>query len=200
MKGQYSCLDRRLMMESHQLQELISELQNGDVHQRRAATSKLSNSQDIEVVPWLIKAYADADSVVRNRAMEGLNIIGSKEALDFLVSRGIAIRDPFLLRRARLTKAGAVAGLVGTEVGLEIWGLLMTFLVDDAYLYLVIAFCVIPYALLGAVAGAVIGRSSIKRDRDNTHTRIAFHFVIVTSSIAGLIIGALPYIFNELWY
>ena len=188
------------MMESHQLQELISQLQNGDVHQRRAATSKLSNSQAMEVVPWLIKAYADADSVVRNRATEGLNIIGSKEALDFVTSKGIAVRDPFLLRRARLTKAGAWAGLVCAEVGLEIWGLLMTFLVDDAYLYLVIAFCVVPYALLGAVAGAVIGWLNIKRDDDIVHNRTALRFVIVISSIAGLIIGASPYIFNEMWY
>jgi len=186
-------------MESHRLQELISDLQNGDVHHRRAATSKLSNSQDIDV-PWLIKAYSDTDSTVRFRAIEGLNTIESKEALDFLTSKGIAVRDPFVLRQARLTNVGAWAGLVGTEIGLEIWGLLMTFIVDEAYLYLVIAFCFIPYALLGAAAGAVIGRLSIKRDYDNVHIRTALRFVIVRSSIAGLIIGALPYIFNELWY
>jgi|GEM_PF-6469898 len=187
-------------MESHQLQELISDLQNGDVHERRAATSKLSNSQDIEAVPWLIKAYDDADSTVRFRAIDGLNSIGSKEALDFLTSKGSAVRDPFVLRQGRLMKAGAWAGLVGAQAGLVIWGLLMTFIVDDSYLYLVIAFCLIPYALLGAAVGAVIGRLSLKRDYDNAHIRTALRLVIVGSSIAGLIIGAVPYIYTELWY
>ena len=192
-------------MESHQLEELISELQNGDVHQRRAATSKLSKSQDVVAVPWLIKAYDDADSIVRFRAIEGLNVIGSKEALDFLTSKGITVRDPFLLRRSRYMKAGAWAGLVGVEIGLLAGGLFMISFVDPGYIYLIIAFvCVYPYALIGVAAGALIARLSIKRDNNPRNNSAIFRNGIIKSGIGGLASGILLYVFlwvtNYLFY
>ena len=192
-------------MESHQLQELISDLQNGDVHRRRAATSKLSNSQAIEAVPWLIKAYDDVDSTVRYRAIDGLNIIGSKEALDFLISKGIAVQDPFSLRRSRATKAGAWAGLVGVETGLLAGGIFMMSYVDPGYIYLMIAFaCVYPYALIGVAAGALTGRLSIKRDNDPENVRTVLRQGVINSGMAGMAMGILLYVVlwftNELLY
>jgi hypothetical protein len=74
------------MMETDQLQQLITQLQNGNDKQRRVASFKLSKSKDPSVVPALISAYNDKDSSVRQNVFDGLRSIGSKEALDFLAS------------------------------------------------------------------------------------------------------------------
>ena len=74
-------------MKEQALQKLISDLQNGDVRQRRIASYKLGKSQNPAVVPALIQASNDADSSVRQNVFDGLHNIGSHEALNFLNSR-----------------------------------------------------------------------------------------------------------------
>jgi len=73
-------------MEKQRLQELISELQNGTDRQRRAASFKLSNSNEPGAVSALIQACSDSDGSVRQNALNGLRSIGNKEALDYLDS------------------------------------------------------------------------------------------------------------------
>ena len=81
-------------METNQLQKLISELQNGNDQQRRAASYKLRNFTDATAVQALISAYADKDSTVRLNVIDGLRNIGSKEAQEFLISQGQSIQAP----------------------------------------------------------------------------------------------------------
>ncbi len=73
-------------MDTDQLQQLITQLQNGNDQQRRAASYKLSKSKDPSVGPALMNAYNDKDSSVRQNVFDGLRSIGSKEAMDFLAS------------------------------------------------------------------------------------------------------------------
>ena len=81
-------------MDEQNLQKLISELQNGNDQQRRAASYKLSKSNNPIAVPTLIHSYTDADSSVRQNAIDGLRNIGSKEAQEFLISQGQSIQAP----------------------------------------------------------------------------------------------------------
>jgi hypothetical protein len=74
------------IMERKQLDQLVTQLHNGNDRQRRAASYKLSKSKDPSVVPALISAYNDKDSSVRQNLFDGLRSIGSEEALDFLAS------------------------------------------------------------------------------------------------------------------
>jgi uncharacterized RDD family membrane protein YckC len=76
-------------MDKLKLQQLIEELKSGNDRQRRAASYKLGKSKDQDAVPALIIAYNDKDSSVRQNAVEGLKIIRSKEAVEFLVSHDI---------------------------------------------------------------------------------------------------------------
>lgn len=75
-------------MDQEQVQNLISELQNGNERQRRAAAYKLRNFKDEIVVQALIGAYTDSDSSVRQNAVDGLRLIGTEEARNFLISHG----------------------------------------------------------------------------------------------------------------
>jgi len=77
---------------SRQLQPLITELQSGNVRQRRAASYKLGKSQDPAAVPALISAYNDPDGSVHQNVIDGLRRIGSKEALAFLESLEVFIK------------------------------------------------------------------------------------------------------------
>ncbi|HKZ44084.1 MAG TPA: HEAT repeat domain-containing protein [Anaerolineales bacterium] len=74
---------------SKQVQLLITELQSGNVKQRRSASYKLGKSQDPAAVSVLIGAFNDSDSIVRNNVIEGLRKIGSGEATAFLESHKI---------------------------------------------------------------------------------------------------------------
>jgi len=74
-------------MKPDQLQRLILELQDGSNRQRRAAAFKLGRSGAPTAVPALINAYNDADGLVRQNALDGLRLIASVEALDFLAVR-----------------------------------------------------------------------------------------------------------------
>ena len=68
---------------------LLSELQNGDDRQRRAASYRLGKSRDPDVVPYLIKAYNDPDPTVRRNVIDGLRqmaTLGTYEASCFLDS------------------------------------------------------------------------------------------------------------------
>lgn len=76
------------------MQVLISELQNGNDQKRRAASYKLRNFKEPAAVKALINAYADADSSVRQNALDGLRAIGSQEAQEFLISKGQSITSP----------------------------------------------------------------------------------------------------------
>ena len=76
-------------MNEQELQKLISELQNGNAQQRRAASYKLSKSKNAAAVPALIQACNDADNSVRQNVKDGLRNIGSPE-VTFLSSHVIS--------------------------------------------------------------------------------------------------------------
>ncbi len=76
-------------MNKDKLHQLIEQLKNGNDRERRAASYKLGKSKDEEAVPALIIAYNDNDGSVRQNAVEGLKLIRSKEAVEFLVSHDI---------------------------------------------------------------------------------------------------------------
>jgi|CXWL01.1.fsa_nt_gi hypothetical protein len=69
--------------------ELITDLQQGNDRQRRAASYKLGKFRDSAAVTVLIGAYNDTDSSVRQNVIDGLRRIGTQEALDFLNSHNI---------------------------------------------------------------------------------------------------------------
>jgi hypothetical protein len=77
-------------MNKQELQKLISELQNGNAQQRRAASYKLGKSKELAAVPALINAYNDSDGSVRQNVIGGLRNISSPEALDFLNSQVVS--------------------------------------------------------------------------------------------------------------
>lgn len=79
-------LQKKKANADQKLQKLITELQQGDDRQRRAASYKLGKIKDPAAVSALISAFNDKDSTVRKNVVDGLRSIGSKEALDFLVS------------------------------------------------------------------------------------------------------------------
>ena len=74
-------------MELDRLQQLVTQLQNGNPRQRRVASYKLGKSKDPSAVPALISSYNDTDSSVRQNVMDGLRSIASSDALDFLAAR-----------------------------------------------------------------------------------------------------------------
>jgi hypothetical protein len=78
-------------MDDQNLDKIISDLQTVNVQQRRAASYKLAKFKNPKAVSALILAYDDTDSSVRQNSINGLNYIGSKEALDFLSSKGIVV-------------------------------------------------------------------------------------------------------------
>jgi hypothetical protein len=76
-------------MNTDQITYLTEQLQNGNEQQRRVASYKLSKLKDPSVVPALISAFKDPDSSVRQNIIDGLQNIGSKDAIDFLNLQGI---------------------------------------------------------------------------------------------------------------
>lgn len=92
-------ISRKSLISDQKLQELISELQNGNDRQRRASSYKLSKYKDPVVVPALIRAYSDTDASVRRNASDGLCAIGTQDALDFLNSQKENISESVLERK-----------------------------------------------------------------------------------------------------
>jgi hypothetical protein len=74
-------------MKKDKLQQLINQLQSGNDQQRRAASYKLGKSKDQSAVPALISAYNDKDSSVRQNVIDGLRLIRTKEATEFLEAK-----------------------------------------------------------------------------------------------------------------
>ena len=74
-------------MDKDKLQQLIKQLQSGNDQQRRAAAYKLGKSKDQSAVPALISAYNDKDSSVRQNVIDGLRLIRTKEATEFLQAK-----------------------------------------------------------------------------------------------------------------
>ena len=73
-------------MNDRQIQQLIHDLQNGNAQKRRAASYKLGRSGIPSVVPFLIKAYDDEDTSVRQNVLTGLMNLGTDDALEFVRS------------------------------------------------------------------------------------------------------------------
>jgi len=119
-------------MNEQKLQELISQLHNGNDKQRRASSYKLSKSKDPAAVPALIQAYNDSDSSVRQNAVNGLRTIGTQEALDFLNSKkedlskniSIAIDGGMLKTTADGKIIMGSNPTVMTWLGVVFWGVL----------------------------------------------------------------------------
>jgi len=81
-------------MVNEQLQQLITELQQGNDRQRRAAAYKLGKFKDPAAVDALIDAFNDKDGLVRRNVADGLRAIGSREALDFLTAKQRGTETP----------------------------------------------------------------------------------------------------------
>lgn len=69
--------------------QLHSKLRHGNARQRSWVAYELGNTNDPEVVPYLIWAYNDTDETVRRTARDGLVANKSKEAQDFLGLTGL---------------------------------------------------------------------------------------------------------------
>lgn len=80
-------------MDDQQLQLLITQLQSGNDQERRAASYKLGKSKSTSAVTALINAFYDRDGSVRRNVIEGLQVIGTQEALDFLNSNNLQVND-----------------------------------------------------------------------------------------------------------
>jgi hypothetical protein len=74
-------------MDQDKLQQLIKQLQEGNDRERRAASYKLGKSRDQEAVPALICAYNDKDGTVRQNVIDGLRLMNTIEAAEFLLKK-----------------------------------------------------------------------------------------------------------------
>jgi len=112
--------------------------------------------------------------------------------------------DPFMIARKRAAKIGGWTGLAVSVMGSFAGGIILEmlfrtfcYLAEGDYLgftLIGVFFACSPIPLIGAVAGAIAGRRSLKQD----------HFYQVDSgfpppgllagSIAGLIVGTFPYL------
>ncbi len=138
---------------------LLTELQNGNLQQRRAASYKLSKSNDTRAVPGLIKACQDADSFVRQKAIDGLRRIGSKEALDFLISQGISCEEDshskwgilsFLVSLVMLVMIVPVYMFSGTPLPEEVLSIPLQY-------FILFLYCILPAGCLLGVSLAIAG-------------------------------------------
>jgi hypothetical protein len=105
-------------MVNHQLQQLITELQQGNDRQRRAASYNLGKIKDPAAVSALIDAFKDKDSSVQRNVVDGLRAIGSKEALDFLAGkqRGTAIPNNADSDQQSVKGSGEFSSISGVEL------------------------------------------------------------------------------------
>jgi hypothetical protein len=124
-------------MDKVKLQELIEQLINGNERQRRAASYKLGKSKDPDAVPALINAYNDADSSVRQNVIEGLKLIRSKEAIDFLISHGIEKDVPITEQPIQTTVQTVSKGIR-----------FLNFVIDNVIYQIVVIFAIYPIARL----------------------------------------------------
>jgi len=111
-------------MDIQELQELMVQLQTGDTPQRRVASRKLRNAAEASSIAALIGAFNDPDNWVRRNVLDALGNIGSKEALDFLESKGVRlvhlagnpgqrmVAEVFQNRMLKMSFQGGLAGAV----------------------------------------------------------------------------------------
>jgi hypothetical protein len=118
-------------MEKQEFDKLVSELQTGNVQQRRSASYKLGNSKNNDVVPTLIQAYSDMDGSVRQNAIEGLRKIRSQEAIEFLISKQISIPQPTKAKTSPLATRQFLVGFLGWFILSFIINIFITFYLFD---------------------------------------------------------------------
>ncbi len=124
-------------MGKDKLQQLIEELKSGNDRQRRAASYKLGKSKDQDAVPALIIAYNDTDGSVRQNAIEGLKLIRSKEAVEFLISHDIEKASPITEQPIQTTVQAASKGIR-----------FLNFVIDNIIYEIVVIFAIYPLARL----------------------------------------------------
>ena len=133
-------------------EQLISELQNGNARERRIASYKISKSNDPQAVFWLIKAYQDEDSSVRQNAIDGLKKIGSEEALVFLNTQNLSTPEPPISVDANISAViGAIVGYITMMIGLFIF---FSFAGEDAT-QPAIFLCGVPGLFSGLIGGLI---------------------------------------------
>lgn len=118
-------------------------------------------------------------------------------------------KELFLKLRSRVTKVGALAGLTGAFVGVQVVGFALESIVqvqfnnsfnDASPFAFIAAFLVCSgYPLIGLAVGALIGRLSVKHDEYLESDRAVSRHLIIGGGIAGLAVGILPYMLFWFW-
>jgi hypothetical protein len=124
-------------MNKVKFQELIEQLMSENDRERRAASYKLGKSKDPDAVPALINAYNDTDGSVRQNVIEGLKLIRSKEAMDFLISHGVEKDVPLDEQPIQTTVQTVSKGIR-----------LLNFVIDNVIYQIVVIFAIYPVARL----------------------------------------------------
>lgn len=130
-------------MTNQELDKLISELQNGDDQQRRAASYKLGKSKNPEAVPALIHAFDDTDSSVQQNAINGLKNIGSKDAIAFLNSKEINITNKNAVQKGWRIQENQRGRLIGVLALFSV-----AFLLSAQHPVYIVAFWIFPLGLV----------------------------------------------------
>ncbi len=124
-------------MDKDKSQELIEQLISGNDRQRRAASYKLGKSKNPDAVPALINAYNDTDGSVRQNVIEGLKLIRSKEAVEFLISHGIEKIIPINEQPIQTTVQTVSKGIR-----------FLNFVIDNIIYQIILLFAIYPLARL----------------------------------------------------
>ena len=124
-------------MDKDKLQQLIEQLKSGNDSQRRAASFKLGKSKEPDAVPALINAYNDTDNSVRQNVIDGLKLIRSKEAVEFLISHGIEKVVPITEQPIQTTVQTVSKGIR-----------FLNFVIDNIIYQIVVLFAIYPLARL----------------------------------------------------
>jgi hypothetical protein len=93
-------------MSHQQLKQLIHDLQDGNDQKRRSASYKLGRSGLPSLVPFLIKAYDDPDSTVKQNVLTGLVNLGTEAAIEFVRSVRMNITEAEIELAKRELAAG----------------------------------------------------------------------------------------------
>ena len=165
-------------MDKDKLKRLIDQLENGNDRQRRAASYKLGKSNDEDAVPYLINAYNDKDRSVRQNAVTGLNNIASKEALDFLVSKDIPIKDKANFSIIIEILIGFIAGLAAAFTRAEFFPY-WSFGLGLHYICMPIA------GIVGAFSGVLVHYSLQKVNDGQIPVYVRLILVFIIGFLAG---------------
>jgi hypothetical protein len=177
-------------MDTNRIETLIARLQDGDLQTRRLASDELRLANDPLAVAPLIRAYGDVDGAVRENVVYALRNIGSKEALDFLSSKGLPLKND------RMAMPAAMAATVATLIGVWLPAIQMDRASGGgAGATLLAMFLFTPAALGVGWLIALLGRSAGRTIQGLLGIKSPLWLAeIVGATAAGLVCGVLPWL------